>query len=69
MIIVICSNVCDRNTCPWSIIIAGTVVTWFQLKVEEAEFNDVPAGNCDFPCTSAVLRVVVWKIGACDGSS
>ena len=35
---------------------------WFQSKVEEAEFNDVPAGNCDIPDTSAVLREVIWKI-------
>ena len=43
--------------------------TWFQLKVEEAEFNDVPVGNCNIPSTSAVLRVVIWKIRACDVSS
>ena len=34
---------------------------WFQSKVEEAEFNDVPAGNCDIPDTSAVLMEVIWK--------
>ena len=45
------------------------MATWPQLKVEEAKFNDVPAGNCDIPCTSAVLRIVIWKIGACNESS
>ena len=35
---------------------------WFQSKEEEAEFNDVPAGNYDIPDTSAVLREVIWKI-------
>ena len=69
MIIVICSNVCDRNKRPWGTIIAGTVVTSFQLKVEEAKFNDVTTGNYDIPCTSAVLRVVIWKVGACNESS
>ena len=29
---------------------------WLQSKIEEAKFNDVPAGNCDIPGTSAVLR-------------
>ena len=43
-------------------MIAGTVLIWLQLKVEEAEFNDVPVGNCDIPDTSAVLRIVIWKI-------
>ena len=69
IIIVICSNVCDCNTCPWSIVIAGTVLIWLQLKVQESKFNEVPAGNCDIPCTSAVLRVVIWKIRACNESS
>ena len=69
MIIVICSNICDCNTCPWSIIIAGTALMWLQLKVQESKFNEVPAGNCDIPNTSAVLRVVIWKIGACNESS
>ena len=69
MIIVICSNVCDRNTCPWITIIAGTVLIWLQMKVQESKFNEVPSGNCDIPCTSAVLRVVIWKIGACNESS
>ena len=50
-------------------MIAGTVVTWFQLKVVKCKFYDMPVGNCDIPCTSAILRVVVWKIGACDESS
>ena len=68
-IIVSCSNVCDCNTRPWSIIIARTDVSWFQLKVEEAKFNDVSVGNCDIPCTPTVLRVVIWKIGACNESS
>ena len=35
-----------------------------QLKVMEAEFDDVPTGNCNIPDTSAVLSEVVWKIGA-----
>ena len=35
---------------------------WLQSKVEEAKFNDVPAGNCDIPGTFAVLMVVTWKI-------
>ena len=69
MIIVICSNVCDCNTCPVSITIAGTVLIWLQLKVVESKFYDVPVGNCDIPCTSAVLRVVIGKIGACNESS
>ena len=43
-------------------MIAGTVLTWLQSKVDEAEFNDVPAGNCDIPDTCAVLREVTWKI-------
>ena len=50
-------------------IIAGTALMWLQLKVQESKFNEVPAGNCDIPCTSAVLRVVIWKIGACNESS
>ena len=67
IIIVICSNVCDCNTCPWSI--AGTVATSFKLKVVKSKFYDVPVGNCDIPCVSAVLRVLIWKIGACNESS
>ena len=35
---------------------------WLQSKVDEAEFNDVPAGNCDIPGTYTVLRIVTWKI-------
>ena len=35
---------------------------WPQFKVEEADFNDVPAGNCDIPDACAVLSVVSWKI-------
>ena len=69
IMMVICNNICDCNTCPWSIIIAGTVASWFQLKVVESKIYVVPVGNCDIPCTSAVLRVVVWKIGACNESS
>jgi len=30
----------------------------------EADFNDVPTGDCDIPGTSAVLREVVGKLGA-----
>ena len=40
---------------------AGNALVWLHFKVEEADFNDVPAGNCDIPGTSAVLRVVTWK--------
>ena len=40
----------------------ATVIIWRQSKVEETEFNDVAAGNCDIPDTSAVLREVIWKI-------
>ena len=43
-------------------MIAGTVLIWLQSKVDEAEFNDVPAGNCDIPDTCTVLREVTWKI-------
>ena len=43
----------------------ATVIIWRQSKVEETEFNDVPAGNCDIPDTSAVLREVIWKIWTC----
>ena len=35
---------------------------WPQFKVEEADFNDVPAGNCDIPDACPVLSVVPWKI-------
>jgi len=42
-------------------MIAGTVLIWLQSKIEEAKFNDVPAGNCHIPGTSAVLREVTRK--------
>jgi len=35
-----------------------------QLKVMESKLDDMPTGNCDIPDTSAILRKVVWKIGA-----
>ena len=35
----------------------------------EAEFDDVPAWNCDIPGTSDVVREVVWKIRARKRSS
>ena len=62
LIPIIWSNICDCNTGSWSIIIAENVLIWLQSKVKEAKFNDVPAGNCDIPCTFAVLRVVIRKI-------
>ena len=62
LIPIIWSNICDCNTGSRSIIIAGDGLMWFQSKVEEAEFNDVPAGNCDIPDACAVLRIVTWKI-------
>jgi len=34
--------------------------------VVETDIDDVPTGNCDIPDTTAVLREVVWKIGAGD---
>ena len=43
----------------------ATAMIWPQSKVGEAEFNDVPAGNCNIPDTSAVLREVIWKIWTC----
>ena len=43
----------------------ATAMIWPQSKVEEAEFNDVPAGNCNIPDTSAVLGEVIWKIWTC----
>ena len=58
LIPIIWGNICDCNTG----IIAGNIPIWLQSKVEEAKFNDVPAGNCDIPGTFAVLRVVTWKI-------
>ena len=61
LIPIIWSNICDCNTGSWSIIIAGTVLIGLQSKIKEAKFNDVPAGNCDIPGTSAVLRVVTRK--------
>ena len=61
LIPIIWSNICDCNTGLWSII-AGNVLIGLQSKIEEAKFNDVPAGNCDIPGTSAVLREVTWKI-------
>jgi len=48
------SSICDGDT----------VSIPSQIKVMEADFDDVPTGNCDIPDTSAVLRVVAWKIGA-----
>ena len=61
LIPIIWSNICDCNTGLWSII-AGNVLIRLQSKIEEAKFNDVPAGNCDIPGTSTVLREVTWKI-------
>ena len=61
LIPIIWSNICDCNTGLWSII-AGNVLIWLQSKIEEAKFNDVPAGNWYIPGTSAVLWVVTWKI-------
>ena len=70
IIMVICSNVYNCNTRACSIkITVVTFLIWSQLKVVESKFYDVPIGNCDIPCTSAVLSVVIWKIGACNESS
>ena len=62
LIPIIWSNICDCNIGSWRKPVTATVIIWRQSKVEEAEFNDVPAGNCDIPDTSAVLREVIWKI-------
>ena len=43
-------------------MIAGNGLMWLQSKIDEAEFNHVPGGNCDIPDTCAVLREVTWKI-------
>ena len=52
---IIRSNICDGN-------MGSTPPA--QRKVMEADFDDIPTGNCDIPGISAVLREVVWKIGA-----
>ena len=52
---IIRSNICDGNTGP---------TPPAQLKVMEADFDDVPTGNCDIPGTTGILREIVWKIGA-----
>ena len=51
---IIRSNIYDGNT----------VMVWIriQMKVEEADFDDVSTGNCDIPGASAVWRVVVREI-------
>ena len=54
--VIIRSNICDGNT------VSSPPAAHF--KVMEGDFDDVPTGNCDTPGISAVLRKVVWKIGA-----